>query len=367
MSTDQLEQRTVARRVEMNRLHAEELLDLEELDYRQVATGDGCRSMSEWVAGRLDVSADTARSLARTMRRTVDRPDLREALEAGVSFDRVEALSRIPDKVGLLEHLDVSGVQREAALRSRITADDELRSSDDQFLVLQPSLDESWWKLWGGLEGTGGAILDKVLSEMADQLTALPDGSRGSGSWRKATALVQLAISEEPIPAQVTVHVDARHAAESNGQAGVVLEAGPRIGQKALQAVLCDSVVEVTARSEDGMPMVYGRKTRTIPPALRRFLLHRDGLTCQADGCPSQHRLQIHHLIPWSKGGTTDPDNLITLCWYHHQVIVHQQGFTPEPHPDHRRIRFTRKTMRAPPSGLTGRFDAHDHQTIHSM
>ncbi|HET9202581.1 MAG TPA: hypothetical protein VFP67_05470, partial [Acidimicrobiia bacterium] len=76
------------------------------MDYRQVATGDGCKSLSEWVASRLDVSTDTARSLVRTMRRTQDRPDLREALETGVSFDRIEAVSRIPDRIGLLEHLD---------------------------------------------------------------------------------------------------------------------------------------------------------------------------------------------------------------------------------------------------------------------
>src|SRR5512145_1587093 len=84
------------------------------------------------------------------MRRTQDRPDLREALETGVS-DRIEAVSRIPDRIGLLEHLDVAGVGREAALHTRITAGDEQRNWDDQFLILQPSLDQSWWKLWGGV------------------------------------------------------------------------------------------------------------------------------------------------------------------------------------------------------------------------
>lgn len=350
ISTDQLEQRTLARRAEMSRLHAEELLDLEELDYRQVATGDGCRSMSEWVAGRLDVSTDTAKSLVRTMRRTVDRPDLREALESGVSFDRIQALSKIPDKIGLLEHLDVGGVHREAADRVRITAEDEQRTSDDQFMVIQPSLDQSWWKGWFGLDGLNGAIVNEAINKTADQLPALPDRSPGSSSWRKAVALTQLCVSDDPPPAQVTVHVDTTQAAGSDGEAGVVLEAGPRVGRQALQAVLCESVLEVTAQREDGVPMVYGRRTRTIPPALRRYILHRDGHVCRADGCPSQHRLQIHHLIPWSQGGTTDPDNLITLCWFHHQIVVHQQGFTPQPHPDHGRIRFTRKKNRAPPA-----------------
>lgn len=186
-----------------------------------MATGDGCKSLSEWVASRLDVSLGTARSLVRTMRRTQDRPDLREALETGVSFDRIEAVSRIPDRIGLLEHLDVAGVEREAALHTRITAGDEQRSSEDQFLILQPSLDQSWWKLWGGLDGSTGTIVDQTLTETADSLPVLPDGTRGSSSWRKATALSQLAVSDDPPAAQVTVHVEARHAAESNGQSGL--------------------------------------------------------------------------------------------------------------------------------------------------
>ena len=95
-----------------------------------------------------------------------------------MSFDRVEALSKIPEDVGLLEGLDVAGVSGEAARRVRITAEDEHRSADDRFLVLQPSLDESWWKIWGGLDGPSGALVDKVLTEGADRLPVLPDGTR---------------------------------------------------------------------------------------------------------------------------------------------------------------------------------------------
>ncbi len=164
-------------------------------------------------------------------------------------------------------------------------------------------------------------------------------------------ALAELCVSDDPPPAQLTVFVDTTQATPSNGQAGVVLEAGPRIGRDALEAILCDAVTEVTARGEDGTPMVYGRRTRTIPPALRRAIIHRDGNTCAGDGCPSTHRLQVHHIIPWSQGGTTDPDNLITLCWFHHQIVVHQQGFQPYHHPDHGRIRFRKPALRGPPSG----------------
>ncbi len=165
-STDQLEEQLVSDEVETSRLAARKLAILEELDYRQVATSDGCRNMSEWATARLDLHPDSAKNLVRTMRRTIDRSHLREALAAGeISFDRLEALSRIPDDVGLMAHLDVAGVRREATDRARISSEDEHRTASDQFLVMQPSLDESWWKGWFGFDGSTGALVNKTLSE----------------------------------------------------------------------------------------------------------------------------------------------------------------------------------------------------------
>ena len=48
-STDQIEQRMLHRQAEISRLVAAQLADLEEIDYRQVAGADGCKSLSEWV------------------------------------------------------------------------------------------------------------------------------------------------------------------------------------------------------------------------------------------------------------------------------------------------------------------------------
>jgi hypothetical protein len=345
---DELEQLLASDEQLIAKIRARQLATLEELDRAQVATADGSRSMQEWTAARLDVGPDTAKRLVGTMRRTADRPDLREALADGVSLDRIEALSRIGDDVGLWEGMDIAAVRREAARRTRITADQELRSADDRFLVLQPSLDESWWKLWGGLDGTSGALVDQVLTKAADDLPPLPDGTRGEHTWRKATALVQLCVTDQPPPAQITVFVDTTQAAETNAETGVVLEAGTTVGAQALQAVLCDAVLEVTARAEDGRLMEYGRKMHTVTGSVRRAIIARDGNACSADGCQSRYRLQIHHIQHWAHGGPTNPENLITLCWYHHQIVVHQRGFTPYRHPEHGRIRF-RAPQRGPP------------------
>ena len=349
-TTDRLEQELIADEADRSRLAGKDLAILEELDSRQVATADGCRSLSEWTASRLDVSQETARALVRTMRRTIDRPELREGLTSGeVSFDRIETLSRIPDQVGRLEHLDIAGIRYQAALRARISTTTEARTAADRYLILQPSLDESWWKLWGGLDGYSGAIVDKALTEAADQLPTFPDGSHGTASWRKATALSALCITDHPPPAQITVFVDADHAAPTSGEAGVVLQTGPRIGRDTLEAILCDGITEITVNSENGIPMSHGRHTRTIPPALRRAIIHRDGNRCAIDGCNSRNRLQVHHITPWSEGGPTESDNLITVCWYHHHIVIHQHGYKLYHHPKHGRIRF-KQPQRAPPA-----------------
>ena len=344
LTTDQLEERLIVNHADISAITAEEMEILEILDRRQVATADGCKSLSEWTAARLDVGLDTARTLVRTMRRTETRPDLREALVSGeASLDRVEALSNIVTDVGLLSHRDVAGVRAEAAKQARMTVAKEHRSAADQFLVMQPTLDESWWRLWDGLDGPSGALVDKVLTENAEDLPVLPDGTRGETSWRKAVALTELCVSGDGPSAHVTVFVDAKPAVETSGESGVVLNVGPKVGRQALQAVLCDATTEVIARSEDGRPMEYGRQQRTAPPGLKRAILHRDANMCVADGCDSRYRLEIHHKTPWSEGGETNPDDLVTLCWFHHHVVVHQRGYRLYNHPVTGRVRFRKR------------------------
>lgn len=322
---------------------------LEELDRRQVFTADGCRSLTEWTSGRLDVGKDTAQKLVRTMRRTAQRTELREQLASGMSFDRVEARAALPDSVGRLDHLDISGIRRTVGRHAEVTTDQEQKNSRDRYLVLQPSLDESWWKVRGGLDGVAGSVVDRALTDLADRLPDLPDGTRPGNGWRKATALYELASGGATPEATITVFVDAERAVQVEGRAGVALEAGPRVGQQALAAILCGSTSEVTVRAEDGTPMRYGRTSRAIPPALRRAVLAVTDGVCAIDGCDSAYRVEVHHRTPWSDGGTTDPENLVALCWFHHHIVVHERGFELYEDSAHGRLRLRRPRFEPTP------------------
>jgi ssDNA-binding Zn-finger/Zn-ribbon topoisomerase 1 len=68
---------------------------------------------------------------------------------------------------------------------------------------------------------------------------------------------------------------------------------------------------------------------------LRDVVLIRDRNRCQVTGCPSRVTLHIHHKQPVSKGGQHVPDNLVTLCDFHHGL---------EPDEGHERIWGSVKT-----------------------
>jgi len=63
----------------------------------------------------------------------------------------------------------------------------------------------------------------------------------------------------------------------------------------------------------------------SIPPAMRREVLARDGHHCQAPGCHSTRFLEVHHLEPRRRGGRNSAANLITLCAACHRLL-HERG-----------------------------------------
>ena len=81
-------------------------------------------------------------------------------------------------------------------------------------------------------------------------------------------------------------------------------------------------------------PLDLGRTTRTIPPHLRTAVIQRDQ-HCQFPGCTQPPSVcDVHHLIPWAKGGPTSLANLRLLCRFHHLIVIHRWRWTITCHPD---------------------------------
>jgi hypothetical protein len=360
---DEIEELLLRSEAVVGRERASQMVLLREIDRRQAPTAAGCRTLGEWVAGRLDLSPETARDLAATSRHLEEFPDVAEALESGdIGFDRAVAVGRFAgrddtgDVLDVMAGCDIARIRCLAAKRRRMTRVDEECAFNDRYLIVEPNLDESAWRLHGRLPGVAGSIVVQALEAKADTFPAEPDTT--SRAVRNADVLWAISLealtgsdgaSIDTATPLLTVFLDATDAAASNGEVGVTVEAGPRVGRAAVEAVLCDGVIEVTARNQDGTPLNMGRRSRVIPPRLRRFVVHRDGAACTIAGCTSRYRLQVHHITRWADGGRTDPENLTTLCWFHHHVAIHGQGFTIDPNSPPQRRRLLQPPIHGPP------------------
>ena len=119
---------------------------------------------------------------------------------------------------------------------------------------------------------------------------------------------------------EVVVHVDEGTLVEGRCELGDGAPIAPEVARR----LSCDAAV-VALSERDGQAVSVGRRTRSIPPALRRALRARN-TCCQFPGCTQHRWLDAHHIQHWAHGGATDLDNLVHLCRRHHR-LVHEGGF----------------------------------------
>jgi hypothetical protein len=159
---------------------------------------------------------------------------------------------------------------------------------------------------------------------------------------------------------QVVVHVDAaalgaERSDEAAADRACQLDDGAHIHPETARRLACDaSVVRILER--DGRPLSVGRRTRSVPPPLRRALQSRDRC-CRFPGCTQRRFLHAHHIDHWAHGGATELDNLVQLCRFHHR-LVHEGGYTLERTGRGGELRFRRpdgRALSAVPEPRTGR------------
>ncbi|HUP15939.1 MAG TPA: HNH endonuclease signature motif containing protein, partial [Acidimicrobiia bacterium] len=334
---------------EITRLRARQVVLIRQLDRYQVDCGDGARTMGDWTSARLDLSQQTSSRLTQ-LAHAADGEIDQAMVEGRWGLDRAAALVKLR-QAGLngdefTEVAETYSLGRLYGLLDRLRhldPTDETDVFEYCYLVIQPSLDESVFKLWGQLPGVDGRIVEKALSQKETEFPVFPGQGQGQ---RKADALTSICLdsltgtSEEGMGRAVTVaevFIDAHLAAESFGEQGATVSSGPRVGPNTLSEILCTGQVRVIVT--DGLhPVSYTDMGEAIPGHIRRYVQWRDQNQCSIEGCHSRYRLQPHHIRERQHGGNHHPDNLITLCWYHHHVAIHGHGYRIDPtSPVHRR------------------------------
>ncbi len=170
--------------------------------------------------------------------------------------------------------------------------------------------------------GDGATASPDAADVSAETRTAGAGGQAGASSEANRTDTED--VSAETRPGAGTTPEQLRQAPRMTGHAALEDADGLRVSAETARRVACDAGAVVMRHAADGAVLDVGRKTRTIPPALRRALQARDR-QCRFPGCNAR-RCDAHHVEHWADGGPTRLDNLVLLCRRHHRA-VHEEGF----------------------------------------
>src|SRR2546422_2850911 len=339
------------------------LLDLiREFDARG-GWNTGFRSCAAWLSWRVGLDLGAARERVRVARALGTLPLLAEALARGeLSYAKARALTRVatPEtevrllgvgRAGTAAHVERivrgwRGVERRAEAREA-----KHRHTSRALRVYQD--EDGMVVVKGRLEPEVGALLMQALAAARESLyqrsrqRATFNGGTGgvseetpSASQQQADALALLAETvlhhglDPGAPGeryQVVVHVDAQVLADPDQPGQSVLEGGTRVSAERSRRLACDASRVVMRHDDEGRLLEIGARTRTIPPAWRRALPHRDR-GCRFPGCGVRFG-QGHHLRHWAHGGPTTLSDLALLCRRHHRA-VHEEGYQVERQPD---------------------------------
>ena len=116
---------------------------------------------------------------------------------------------------------------------------------------------------------------------------------------------------------QVTVHTEMA-TLEEDGEGGRSELDGVRVSVETSRRMACDASL-VSMLHRGGKVVSVGRKTRTIPPHVRRALEERDR-GCRYPGCGGRFT-EAHHVRHWADGGETSLANTVLLCRRHHRLV----------------------------------------------
>jgi hypothetical protein len=336
----------------------------------------GFRSCAHWLSWRVGLDLGAARERVRVARALGTLPRLAEALARGeLSYAKVRALTRVatPETEVRLLAVGRAGtachVERIVRGWRRVDRQAEARAAGRQHAgrALHVYQDEDGTVvLRGRLTPDVGALLLRALDAARETLyqrarvaggsppaadPALAPPTRPQQQADALALLAETALHHELDPGapgeryQVVVHVDAAVLADPAQPGQSVLEEGSHVSAETSRRLACDASRVVMRHDEAGQVVEIGARTRTIPPALRRALQHRDR-TCRFPGCHVRVG-QGHHVQHWAQGGPTTLANLLLLCRRHHRA-VHEEGYQVAREPDGS-LRFRRPDGRPLP------------------
>ena len=354
LSTELLEAEVVSLAGRIAAASAQLLELIAELDRRSAWGTWGCRSMAHWLSWHAGIDIGAAREQVRTARALEVLALTAERFGRGeLSYSKVRALTRIAtpgteaDLIEIATTATASQLERFVrAYRCSLVAEEATAEraierrrvswswDDDGSLRASVRLPpEDGAQFLAGLEAAAAALSSATIGtdhgqRHADALVAMAEGFLAAApTTRTGGDRTQIVLHIEP-----EALADPAPDSEATDLVRAHLEDGPGLAWSTVRRLCCDAGVVPIIERSDGSVLDVGRRTRTIPTALRRALTRRDE-GCRFPGCHHTRWVDAHHVVHWADGGATKLENLCLLCRLHHR-LVHEGGYRIELRPD---------------------------------
>jgi 5-methylcytosine-specific restriction endonuclease McrA len=358
---DDLDQAIVKLSARINAATYELLVLIRQFDERAGWLKWGLGNCAEWLHYRCDLSMNAAREKVRVAHALKTLPNIAAAFATGeLSYSKVRAMTRVmgvhnEDELLSFALQTTTACVEERCRELKCGTADSLGSAQRAFasrsLRIHRNAERGTMSISIELPMETGELVEKALDKARDDsrqagprsvsnvefVDDLDPARRDPWSVRQADAMVSMVgtylsgndktghnSSDDYL---VTIHVDQSALAAGNGRSNLPIESVKRLCSRQA-GPRCDGQAVVIGEDEKGEPLNIGRKTRTVPTAIKRALQARDK-NCAFPGCQHSRFVDAHHIKHWSAGGETSLDNLMLLCSQHHK-LVHEGGFTIE-------------------------------------
>ena len=328
-----------------------------EFDQRAGWSGAGLKSCAHWLNWKCGIALGAAREKVRVAHALQNLPLTSAALRGGrISYSKVRAMTRVatPQNEDYLlmiaDHGTASHVERlvrnyrkvkrcEALERdNRLHGSRELNwyTDDDGSVVLKGRLSpEQGARILQALDAALGAIREEQRNAAEDDSAETPIAAHRADALERIAdgylASDQTAVNGGD-RCTIHIHTSMSTLQEDGDGAQSEFATGGHVSAEASRRLACDCGVVHWLEDDSGhlqeSTLDIGRRSRSIPPAIRRALDRRDG-GCRFPGCTTRHHVDAHHIRHWADGGETRLDNLLLLCRHHHR-LVHEGGYDLE-------------------------------------
>ena len=333
-----------------------------EFDKDEGWEGPGIRSCAHWLNWKCGMSMGSARERVRVARALPELPGISAAFCKGkVSYSKVRAMTRVAtakNEAALLQvalHGTASHVETQVRLyrkTKRIEALEEENLRHGHRELSWYIDDDGYWVFKGRVTPEQGMLLQKALEAAGDQLFKEQQNVSGDVVGEIDRNIPLDSTAPEPVSQKradelarvvegflasadhdqsggdkymVNIHTDIETLKQDGTGAEAELEDHSHVAAETSRRLSCDCSIVHWHENAQGDPLNIGRKSRSIPPAIRRALQRRDS-GCRFPGCTCKRFVDAHHIKHWADGGETSMDNLVLLCRNHHR-LVHESGY----------------------------------------